>query len=200
MGLDLTHQGFPVRTGLLELMRERADNWEEQLALFASGFWDSPWLENSGALALEPVRRTLDLMPDPKSFRFSLRSRSHEKIEWMLGTHIERQVKDFGARSKTFPYQVVFGEELVAEHARAGQGIPIRFSSSEFVVEAAEYLESQAEVDLRKRFDLAQMLERGVYKSSKNDAFEEIYADLVELTAFYRRVAQAGFWLAVSLD
>ncbi|MBX2798506.1 MAG: YfbM family protein [Myxococcales bacterium] len=204
MGLDMTYQAFPRDTGLIELIRAHVDRWDShlwQIPAWSLPHDADPTTDEERWLLEQPaVQQVLQRMPDPRRWRHRPRSRSQGKLEWILATPEERSLQTYEERARTLPYRMVFGDRVLADHAKGGQGLHVRMASHAFVMQAADTLEQLDEQALRDRFEAGQMADDGVYKAHGNDTFDDLVAELQELTCFYRRVALAGFWISVQQD
>lgn len=101
------------------------------------------------------------------------------------------------------PYLITHGDEFVAEHARAGQGIPWRCSTAAFLRRAATTIDALDPVTTRQRFSTQHMVDLHVYKAPLGDddeQFDEVLPSLRDLSAYYRTIANQGLDLIFILD
>lgn len=198
MGLDCTYQALPEGCALLERAK-RAPSFGELLAL-APWQQEPPWLAEGGMWTefYEEVGRLRQRHPGLEE-RYFRGQRDWDVLHYLL-SEARRQ----GVEGDDWGTQAVLGARVLDESLRAGQGVPLRYSSPETVRALGEQLEQVTEADLRRVYVPELMEARAVYKFWADRADAEWWEHTVQrfegLRAFYRRVAREGEGVLVVLD
>jgi hypothetical protein len=199
MGLDCTYQALPGGCELLE-RAQRDAGFGELLSLVP---WRAErlerWRRDGGVSAefAEEVRLLCQRHP-------GLEQRCHTvDRDWDALHYLLSEARRAGS-GDDWSGNLIRGAGVIAEHLRAGQGVPLRYSGPETVKALFERLERVSEAELRQSYEPERMEERAVYKFWANRADAQTWPLLWErfegLRAFFRQVADKGEGVLVLLD
>jgi Domain of unknown function (DUF1877) len=185
VGFDL--RIVPVRLAAAPTRRIRADAaaWEEssEHPPFGRLYRD----EQPSAISLALTTEVPDA-DDHAPFA----ARTQQQAEYLLDPDRFKQHSSYDARERCMPYRIIFGDDVFAEHARSGQGLPWRCSTTAFLRQAAASIDSLDPVAARRRFSTQEMVALHAYRAAPGDddeQFDELLQSLRDLSSYYRTVA-----------
>lgn len=205
MGLEMRYQAIPAESGLIELAREDV-RIGESLCMLPVWFGSedggpAPGGEGERENPLWDWCCRLVAQYPELPFRRCNLGRRWDKVHYLLsatrrgepGTDADLAIdRAFGAG------------ELIADHVRATQGIPVRYLPPAVVREIAQLIEPIDHNVLAAQYDPERMEAAGVYKLSAEQADEAewrwIVASFEDLRQFLLAAAAAGDGAIVCLD
>lgn len=205
MGLEMYYQAIPEDSGLLELARD--DVTSGGCLCLVRGWFRyedngvAPGREREGDhrlwnLCCELAGRYPDLR-----FRNAYLDRCWDKLHYLLSA----TRRGGPATPADRVIDRAFGSgELIADHAQAVQGEPVRYLSPAAVREIARLLESMDRNALTVHYRPARMEAAGVYKFQADRAgdveWRWIVESFEELRRFFMATAEVGYGVIVCLD
>jgi hypothetical protein len=204
MGIERSFQAIPGGCNLIERARTQYD-LGESLSLVGYYFKRG---EGANRGPMTPIGVELDgivremIAADP-----GLAARNHyvdkrwDQIHFLLSGKYRGEP----AESQDALFDIAIeGENLIAAHVCGGQGIPLRYTSPQTVKAVAGAFENIDVESLKRRYNLATMEERGIYKAFAGRESEEDWGYLrsliLELRAFYLDAAKCRNGVLVSTD
>jgi hypothetical protein len=198
VGLDFSSIAVPLDSGPVRAIRADPQAWEEAQGRPPFG---GPWPgEELPAIS----RELLAVTPAGAGWVGNFGDRSYQQAEYLLDPAAYRsRARTWEARERTTEYRVIHGEEYFAEHARSGQGIRWRCSSSAFLAGAVATIDGLDVGAVRREFSVAEMDRLGLYKvrpeETDEDAFERVLAGLRDFGEHCRRTVARDLGLIITL-
>ena len=206
MGLEAVYQALPAPSPLLSRLREEAPLGE----WISSAFH---WIQRGAARRLAPgvpdpaeralwtlVEELLQAHPRLTDQHCDL-DREWDRLHYLLSAGRRDEPP---TAEDVLADAAIRGGAPIAEHARATQGVPVRYSDPELVGRISRLLDALSFDDLR-RHDVPEKMEAaGVYKFPAERAgdaeWTRLRARFEALRAFYRTAAAHGDGVLVKLD
>jgi Domain of unknown function (DUF1877) len=197
MGLDLWT--YPVRwdSAPMRLIREDPQVWKCAIG-------NPPFNRHRGRPVPEICRQLLAEVPDAMELAWEYPDRSYHQAEYLLDPAGYRRLTSYEERELTMPYRIVQGDKEFAWHARGAQGIPWRYSTNDFLIEAVLTIDAVDPAAARREFSVADMLGHRIYRANPsdedNETFEHVLANLREMARYYERIVDRGLDLIFVKD
>lgn len=174
MGIDIKYQGFPDGLEILNTARnnnEFAENVFYPAIAFSTGLTSAYYYKDN---EFAEIRAIYKQYPKIKNeWNYFSPHRIQEELIRLLEPEIYSKMDSYDEIKQTFGYKFVKGEKLFSTGFVSTIGIPVRYSSNDFIAQCLEYA---------KTIDIEKLTNELEYDVGRLQAF------FLELSSFYRKI------------
>jgi hypothetical protein len=200
MGLDLS--SIPVRLASAPMRRIRTDAQAWRLAHEHPPFADHPMYGPHPEISYELLAELPSGLRHDWSHHFA--GRTHQQAEYLPDPVGHHSITSWTMRERSLPYRIIYGDQVFADHAHAGQDHPWRCSTAAFLTEAVARIDAIDQAAARRVFSVADMYTTGIYKvhasGKDDDTFEQVMNDLRQFADHCREIATMGLDLIMTIN
>ena len=201
MGFDCTYQGVLKNHSAIKQAKEDdefAENVFYHFIAFQTLDEQDKYDEDE---SYDRLIKALDVKnPEMKEYVYKPISRKQDALVYLLDPLAYGKAQSYEELEKLFSYKLVMGEKEFSQNLRAGQGLPVRVSSADFIVECVEFLTHIDRDLLISNFNPEEMVKYGVYKIGLSSGYKWIMVYVEELLEFYKKIVEHGDMLVFIIE